>query len=336
MTANQAASGRTLQMPRWQRNAEGEVRRVGVELEMNGLTLEYLARLAADHLGLAVDYRGRYERALTGDPAGEWGVELDFALLKKMGRERRDKDTFAGELGDSAEEILKWLAETVVPLELVGPPLPLDRLHEIESLIELLRAEGAKGTSDRWLNAFGMQFNPEVPSQDPDIIVAYLKAFACLFDWLWERSDINLSRQVTNYIDPFPKPYVRLLLAADYWPGQDQLIDDYLKYNPTRNRALDMLPLFAYLDEGRVRRAVDSPLIKPRPTFHYRLPDCEIHRPGWGLYLAWNDWIIVEALASDRERLNACCRDYLQFLSDPIERVFGDWLKRLEAKWLDP
>jgi len=200
---------RTLQMPPWRKNAKGDDRRVGVELEMNGLTLDRLTELAAQQLDLSVAQKGRYERTLTGDPAGDWGVEMDFDLLKKMGREHRDKDTFAGELGDSAEEILKWLAETVVPLELVGPPLPLARLHEIEGLIEALRAEGAKGTSDRWLNAFGMQFNPEVPSEEPEVIVAYLKAFACLFDWLWERADINLSRQVTNYIDPFPTAYVR-------------------------------------------------------------------------------------------------------------------------------
>jgi len=96
-----------------------------------------------------------------------------------------------------------------------------------------------------------------------------------------------------------------------------------------------MLPLFAYLDEPRVRRVADSPLIKPRPTFHYRLPDCEIHRPGWGLHLAWNDWVAVETLAADRERLEACCAAYHRFLSDPLERVFGDWLKELQSKWLD-
>jgi hypothetical protein len=32
-------------------------------------------------------------------------------------------------------------------------------------------------------------------------------------------------------------------------PDLDTLIDDYLEYNPTRNRALDFLPLFLHLDE---------------------------------------------------------------------------------------
>jgi hypothetical protein len=68
------------------------------------------------------------------------------------------------------------------------------------------------------------------------------------------------------------------------------------------------LPLFLHLDEERVRAVTDVPLIKARPPFHYRLPDCEIHLPGWGLHVAWNDWLEVEALAADRERLGHAVR----------------------------
>jgi hypothetical protein len=73
-------------LPPWQKTAEGQLRRVGVELEMNGLELDEIARLAAEFLGCTVKTTSRYERSLRGDPAGEWIVELDFALLKKMGR----------------------------------------------------------------------------------------------------------------------------------------------------------------------------------------------------------------------------------------------------------
>lgn len=175
---------------------------------------------------------------------------------------------------------------------------------------------------------------PEVPDESTDTIIAYLKAFVCLYEWLYVRADINLSRQVTNYIDPYPKAYVRTLLRADYWPEQNRLIDDYLTHNPSRNRALDMLPLFAHLDEARVRRTVDDPLIKARPTLHYRLPDCEIHRSDWSLSQAWNDWVAVEELAADTQRLRECCKAYYDFLADPLDRWFGDWSKQLEARWL--
>ncbi len=327
----------TVRLPPIQKVTSGDPRRVGVELEMNGLTLDQLSAEVAQHLGLEVRAEnGRYERVLTGDPAGDWGVEFDFDLLKKLGREQREAGTLAGELGDSAEEALKWLAESLVPMELVSPPLPMDRLGEMESLIERLRACGCKGTSDRLLNAFGMQFNPEVPDTGSKSIVRYLKAFACLYEWLYTRADINLSRQVTNYIDPYPTSYCRRLVAAEYWPDQATLIDDYLQDNPTRNRALDMLPLFAFLDEARVRKVVGDTLVKARPTFHYRLPDCEIDRPGWNLSSAWNDWVEVERLAEDETRLEGCCQAYSEFLEDPVHRLFGDWVKHLEAGWLRP
>lgn len=323
----------TLPLPPWRTNPQGQPRRIGVELEMNGLTLDALARVAADHLGTEVAVKGRYERTLRGDAAGDWTVELDFHLLKNMGQEERAP----GDLMQSAEDMLAWIAESLVPLEIVSPPLPMERLDEVEGLIARLRDAGAKGTGDHPVNAFGMQFNPEIPSEDPAILTAYLRAFLCLYDWLVRRADIDLTRRITSYIDPFPVDYVREVTAADYAPDIGTLIDDYLYYNPTRNRALDLLPLFSHLDPERVRRITDDPLIKPRPTFHYRLPDCRIDQPGWGLHLAWGDWLQVERLAADAERLAGCCADFHDFISRPaIERWLGDWADEVEGRWLAP
>lgn len=202
---------------------------------------------------------------------------------------------------------MTWAAEALVPHEIVSPPLPLARLGEVETLIAQLRERGAKGTSDRALNAFGMQFNPELPSLEPRLITACLKAFLCLYDRLYVRADIDFTRRITSYVDPFPSSYVKKVIAADYWPDLTTLIDDYLIDNPTRNRALDMLPLFKFLDEDRVCARADESLIKARPTFHYRLPDCDIHKPHWGLHVAWNDWVEVERMAADEIRLQRCC-----------------------------
>ncbi len=323
-----------LYVPPWTTNPQGDTRRVGVELEMNGMTLDRLAELAADHLGLAVERRGRHERALVGDEAGEWLVELDFDLLKRMGREEREAGTLAGDIGNSVEDLLAWFAETVVPLELVSPPLPFGRLEEVQALIAHLRRAGAKGTSDRVLNAFGMQFNPEIPSADVGVLLGIFKAFLCLYEWLYQRADIDMSRRVTSYIDPFPTEYVRKVVDPGYAPDLATLIDDYLEDNPTRNRALDLLPLFAFLDHARVRGSVDDVLIKARPTFHYRLPDCDIHVPGWGLHLAWNDWVAVERLAADPARLLACCAAYCEHLDNPVQRWLGDWAAETDRKWL--
>jgi hypothetical protein len=324
----------TIRLPARMRNPEGHERRVGVELEMIGLELNDIAEIVARRFGLTISTDGRYRRVLRGDAAGDWAVELDFDFLKRLGQEERDKTDLLDELRDSAEELLQALANLVVPLEVITPPLPMRRLDEVEELIVLLRNAGAKGTSDSVGYAFGLQFNPEIPSYDPRVLTGYLQAFLCLYDWLLARSDINLTRRLTSYIDPFPLDYVSKVLQADYEPDTATLIDDYLEHNPTRNRALDMLPLFTHLDEDRVRAVATDTLIKPRPAFHYRLPDCEIHLPGWGLHVAWNDWLEVEALAADETRLADCCGAYLAFLDKPLKRWLGDWAEEVSNTWL--
>jgi hypothetical protein len=324
----------SIRLPARLKNPEGHPRRVGVELEMIGLELNDIAEIVARRLGLSITTDGRYRRVLAGDEAGDWAVELDFDLLKRLGQEQRDSHALIDELRDSAEELLETLANLVVPLELITPPLPMHRLHEVEALIALLRDAGAKGTSDSISYAFGLQFNPEIPSNEPRVITGYLQAFLCLYEWLLARSDINMTRRLTSYIDPFPTAYVRQVIQADYDPDTSTLIDDYLVYNPTRNRALDMLPLFTHFDEERVRAVATDPLIKPRPAFHYRLPDCEIHLPDWGLHVAWNDWLEVEALAADGPRLERCCEAYLAFLDKPLKRWLGDWATEVAGTWL--
>jgi hypothetical protein len=325
-----------LKMPPWLENSEGNPRRVGIELEMSGLDLNQLATTVANFLELEIASDGRYARILRGDDAGDWIVELDFNLLKKMGRETRDAGTLEGGLENSVEEVIAWAAESIVPLEIVSPPLPFDRLPQIEDLVAELRATGAKGTSDHIVNAFGMQLNPEVPATDPAIIGAILKAFLCCYDWIAARAAVDLTRRITSYVDPFPNEYILKVVDPDYQPDMDTLINDYLLHNPTRNRALDMLPLFLHLDEKRVRNVTTDELIKARPTFHYRLPNCDIHKAGWGLHLSWNDWVRMEELAADAERLNACCKRFQQFQRNPLQRWFGNWCEELENKWLAP
>ncbi|MFP4155647.1 MAG: amidoligase family protein [Halothiobacillaceae bacterium] len=322
-------------MPPRQTTADGRTRRVGVELEMNGITLDELASTVAGVLDLEITAQGRYERLLTGDPAGDWKVELDFRLLRDMGREPRDGGEIIDELRHSAEEILARVSEPVVPFELVSPPLPLDRLEDVERLIEHLRARGARGTTRQATNAFSLQLNPELPDLSAQSILDYIRAFSCLFPWLQRRAQVDFARRITGFAEPFPERYLRRILRPEYQPEQTALIDDYLDANPTRNRALDLLPLFAHLDHERVVDRVADPLIKARPTLHYRLPNCEIDRPDWGLHVVWNDWWQVEALACDHDRLTECCAAFLAFLDAPVDRLFGaDWSTRVERSWL--
>lgn len=60
----------------------------------------------------------------------------------------------------------------------------------------------------------------------------------------------DMARRLTPYIDPFDKEYIERILDPAYVPTMRQLIDDYLDYNPTRNRALDLFASI-YLDRCR-------------------------------------------------------------------------------------
>jgi len=340
-----------LALPPITETADGRKRRVGVEIELSGLTVAETAELVRLELfgaeGGEITHPGRYEIELQGEPTrnwppragpaephGKWRVELDFTFLKAMGRRERGDDNLGEAVEGLAEDLLRLVAERIVPVEVISPPLPIDQLSGFNRIIERLRSAGARGTADDPAFAFGMQLNPEIPAADADTVRQYLQAFLCIEDWLRERAQVDLTRRLTFFADPFPKGYVRDAVAPTYSPNLPQLIDDYLDANPTRNRALDMLPLFAHLDERRVRAQVDDERVKPRPTLHYRLPNSEIDRPAWNLDQPWRDWLVVERLAADPARLQTLCHEYSTFLNDPLGRLTGDWKQRC-GQWIN-
>jgi hypothetical protein len=311
-------------------NASGEMRRVGVELEFSGLTLENIASLIHEQFGGIIIANTPYENIITDTSLGDFKVELDFQYLKEKGRYKQNPEDFLAQLDEWSEFILRMAAEQIVPFEIVSPPIPMDRLGELGLLIRRLRQSGAQGTETGALYAFGLHFNPELPSLDPETIVSYLKAFLCLYDWLVQRSNIDLTRSMTGYISPFPSDYIRQVIDLDYHPDQDRLIDDYLIANPTRNRALDMLPLFAYLDKSRTMSVINDDRVHARPTLHYRLPNCLIDQPGWNIDMDWQNWLMVERLACNPECLNAICLAYMSFLNRSLSELFQDWTETTE------
>lgn len=322
-----------LPLPPTVMTSAGRMRRVGVELEFGGLGLEAVAAIVADHVGGEVEQQGRYELAALGDPAGPWTVELDFGWLKELGRRNRDPNAALTPVQETSEEILRSAAEWLVPVEVVSPPLPMHRLGSVDELIDRLRESGAEGTGGALRYAFGLQLNPEVPGTDVETLRRYLKAFLCLADWLHARCQVDLTRRITAFVDPFSKDYIRRVVDPGYRPTRAALIDDYLEANPTRNRALDFLPLFLELDPARVRMVVDDPRVKPRPALHYRLPNSEVDRSGWGLGPAWRDWLQVEHLADDPERLEGLGAAYGRYLDRSLGGLFGRWEEEVEP-WL--
>jgi hypothetical protein len=113
------------------------------------------------------------------------------------------------------------------------------------------------------------------------------------------------------------------VLAPNYAPSVSQLIDDYLKHNPTRNRGLDLLPLFAHLDKDRVTRAVDDDRVSARPTFHFRMPDSRVDDPRFRITEQWQAWLEVERLACDPLRLAEQSRIAFARLQSPFGFLLG-------------
>lgn len=323
----------TWPLPPVTHTASGAWRRVGVELEMGGLPIDEISAIVADFVPGELERVTSYEHLVHGDPRGDWGIELDYAFLKLRGRERLHAEEAPSPLDEAAERLLEAGARQVVPMEVVSPPLPMNEAGCVDELVQRLREAGARGTTHGLVYAFGVQLNPEIPDASPATLRNYLKAFLCLFDWLKLRARVDLTRRLTPFIDPFPVDYVRRVVDPGYTPGIARLIDDYLVANPTRNRALDMLPVFAHLDADRVRGVVPDERVKSRPTFHYRLPNCEIDRSGWHVVEAWQDWLEVERLAGDEARLNELCTRYTRLLANPLERVMRDWAQEVDA-WL--
>lgn len=331
-TVNKNGAG-SFEPPPHERKADGEMRRVGVELEMAGLRPEAVARAVVDTIGGQIETRNAFVTDITGADAGDFRVELDADVLKS-----RTYQTYLSEMGieigdgqtrEHLETILSRIAGLVVPIELVCPPVPWCELEVIDRIRARLQQLGARGTEASAFYAFGLQLNIEAARLDADYLLAILRAFLLRYDHLIEHEQVDLSRRITPFIQSHPEEYVVHVLQPDYAPDIDELIEDFLRLTPTRNRPLDMLPLFAHIDRDRVMAApVETELIKPRPAFHYRLPSCRIDDPQWSLADAWNRWVGIEQLADDRERINRECRHRLS-QSGPLRQWLSAAWRRL-------
>ena len=310
-------------------NARGEVRKAGFELEYSGMSLNLSATLVRTVFGGEHVAKSTFVHRVRGTRVGEFQVEIDTRVLKDKTYEQPlramglDPEKLTGRW---LEEALLTTFATVVPTEIGCPPIPVTDLAPLDELRRLLHKFGARGTRVSLLYAFGMHINPEIPSDDPGQLRDYLRAFILLYPWLKGRTEVDITRRISPYINPFPAAYARLILAPDYPADVGRLIDDYLAHNPTRNRPLDMLPVLSHLDKRRLMHRVEDPgLVKGRPAFHYRLPNCMVDEPGWTLAREWNTWVAVERLAADPDRLAAMSRDYLAADGQSLRPFYDKW-----------
>lgn len=322
---------------------EGTVRRFGFEVEFGGIDLEAAAHIVSECVGAPSHRDTEYEWSVSTDQ-GTFKIERDVSWLKKLGRRTADGDRLT--TTERIEEaLLAPITEEIMPAELVAPPLRWDQLEVVDEVARALGRGGARGTQDQPYYAFGVHINPEVWSVEVADLLATVRAFSILQRYLIDILDVNRTRRITPYITPYPDRYLDLVLDPQYEPDQDLLIDDYLRENPTRGRALDMLVLFGTLDEARVRRALPDEKIRIRPTYHYRLPDSRVGVLRWSVREELRSWALVEHLACDRELLEEAMDDMRAELArrvltparpDPSASWMAELRRRLQPPTADP
>lgn len=304
----------------------GEPRRVGVELELSGLEIGQISTLVQDVVGGQLVEVSSYEHHLVNTSVGKVRVEFDAALFREMKIrdffDQLDLDIDSKDK-ENLEETLASVAQWLVPFEMVFEPIAIERLAELEAIRAHI-GQYAEGTSSSLLNAFGLHLNPEIPQLNVETALRYLRAFLILYEELKQGHDVDPIRSLSGFIEGFSKDYILLVLDSAYAPTQEQFIDDYLLANPTRNRPLDLLPLLAQMDEGRVRARLPEEKISPRPAFHYRLPNSSVNEDDWSISREWAVWMKVERLAHDQHQLTRRCRYKTKRLRGP----FWYWLRR--------
>lgn len=324
-------------MPPQLLNQNGEKRRVGFELEFGGLSISEAAKIISGLFDGTVQEETMYT-AKVATSLGDFQIEADSSFLKKKKYEKYLQvlglDPSVPGLGHEIEGLVGNLAGTLIPFEIVMPPLPINRLDPVEKIRDELFKHSARGTKSAIFMAFGMQFNPEVPGKDVRTLLNHLRAFFLLFDWLYEESEIPVSRKVASFIQDFPDDYIAHVLNPDYAPTLDRFMRDYIEFNMTRNRALDLLPLFDELDHKLVfSYPIERELVKPRPTFHYRLPNSMVDDPDWRIAADWNKWVEVEVLAADEKRMARMIEDFIQNRAGNLLFVRSKWAAKTRD-WL--
>jgi hypothetical protein len=315
-------------------NERGQLRTVGFELEYGGVDLDTTAGIIMELYG-GIHYReSNFKQEVRDTELGTFHLKMDArALTDKTYEETLER--FGIDAGnEKVEGLVERFAAILVPYELGLPPRPLDQLYKVEQLREALFINEAKGTKASPILAYATHINAEIPVQNAETVLRYMRAFILLYPWLWDKAEIAIRRRLASYINPYPDEYVQLILAPGYKPDTRQLIDDYHNSNPDRNRALDMYPLLSCLDKEHVASKGDIGNVKPRPTFHYRLPNSLVDDPAWSLAKEWNQWVIIEKLASSPDKITSVSEDYLRLESKTRIGFFQQWVSRTE-EWIE-
>lgn len=322
---------------RWQK-PDGSKRVVGFEFEFAGAGLDACVSTIQDLFGGSIQPKHSMHAQVVDTQLGDFTVELDAAPLQKLADKLETQHTPDKHPTQMRQQISQFITEVsmqVVPMEITTSPLSFEQLPELEKLRSALQAKQAKGTKTNITHAFGMHINPEIPSQQVQSSVNMLKAFLLLYPWLLKLMEVDYTRRLLTYIKPFSTEYLEHILTMPEPKNWQEFAEDYVTYNPTRNRALDFLPLLAHMCPEIADRLDEhnKALLKPRPAYHYRLPNCEINDPDWTIARDWNYWVQVEELACHQDKLDALIARYLVMKDQYFMGAEQEWVKYLEQEY---
>ncbi|NVJ99255.1 MAG: amidoligase family protein [Alphaproteobacteria bacterium] len=281
-------------------------RTVGFELEFAGVGLARAADIIQELFGGRIEKHSQAELTVNDTKLGSFRLELDAEPIKKLSQFLESQDNSKEPLDSlyqqSAQTFSRAVNEAgakIVPYEIVMPPVSISKISEMDKIRARLCDASAKGTREAFYYAFGLHINPEIEEESPEYLLAHIRAFSLLEPWLNVAHDVDVTRKLSPFVEAYPKAYLHHIFTEGYRPNLDQLIQDYHYYNPSRNKALDMLPVFAHLNNDLVRKLYGpEEKINARPTFHYRLPNCDLSDPNWSLLKEWELWLKIEKLAS--------------------------------------
>jgi hypothetical protein len=274
--------------------ADGSVRHVGVEVEFLGPSAKVAAAALLRDLGGVAEPEDPHAIKICGTRLGNLSVELDLRHVHPTRHPNLNV-----RLSRRASAILGTLVSPFVPREFITAPLPAAQIGAVDEALASLRSVGARGWGTIFLNSLSLHFNIDPPSLDARTLTAFLKAFLLVGDDLRRETTRGRLRLALALPPDYPQSYKDRVLAPEYWPSLADFTEDYLAANPTRQRALDLLPVLAFLNETQVRRALPQEKIGPRPVFHYRLPHAYLSDPDWSILPDWYNWLKVERLAAE-------------------------------------